>query len=142
MSRQERPCVDSYADIIGLTHHVSKHHPQMPMADRAAQFSPFAALTGYDDAVQETMRLTKRRIELDEYERQRLDERLQHLMAMMAQAGEPRRVRITYFCPDAYKEGGSYETVSGYVRKVDTYKKCICLTDGREILINDILELE
>ena len=142
MSRQESPCKDNYADIIGLAHHVSKHHPQMPMADRAAQFSPFAALTGYDDAVQETVRLTERRIELDEDETQRLDEQLQRLMDQMAQTKEPQRVRITYFCPDAYKEGGRYETVNGYIKKIDACNRCIRLTDGQEIALDEILELE
>ena len=94
-----------YDDIINLPHHVSTRHPQMSMYDRAAQFSPFAALTGYDDAIQETGRLTEQKIELDEETLEKLDERFQILQEHL---GEQPEVRFTYFKPDERKEGGAY----------------------------------
>ncbi len=130
---------NDYDDIIGLPHHVSQRHPQMPMADRAAQFSPFAALTGYEDAVRETVRLTERRIELDEYERERLDEQLRQLIA---RSGEAAQVCITYFCPDEHKEGGQYVTASGQIRQVDAYHGYILMSDHSKIAISEIVNLK
>ncbi len=130
--------MNEYEDIIHLPHHVSKKHPQMSMLDRAAQFSPFAALTGYDAAVEETARLTDRRIELDEYEAQHLDERLQELSEHLPEHPE---VSITYFLPDARKDGGEYITVTGCVKKIDHYERRIILMDGTLIPIHEVIQI-
>lgn len=128
-----------YEDIIHLPHHVSSKRPQMPMSDRAAQFSPFAALTGYDDAIQETGRLTVQRIELDEDELARLDEEFRVLQEHL---NEQPLVRFTYFKPDELKSGGAYLTVSGVIRKIRDYEREILLQDGTVIPVDDIVELE
>lgn len=99
-----------YDEIIDLPHHVSKTRPQMPMSDRAAQFSPFAALTGYDSAIKETGRLTDEKIELGEESLTALNARYQMLMDVLAEGPE---VRITYFKPDERKAGGAYVTIQG-----------------------------
>ena len=125
----------SYDDIIHLPHHVSTLHPQMSLYDRAAQFAPFKALTGYEDDVEETARLTDDRIELDEERIEQLDARLQLLEEHLA---ETPTVSITFFRPDAHKDGGSYETATGVVKKVDTVRRVIVLRDGREIAIGDV----
>lgn len=129
----------TYADILYLPHHVSKTRPQMPMSDRAAQFSPFAALTGYDDAIQETGRLTEQKIELDEEALQELNERFNILQEHLCEQPE---VRFTYFKLDARKDGGAYLTVSGVVRKIKLYEREILLKDGTIIPVDDILKME
>ena len=96
----------NYEDIINLTHHVSKKHPQMSMHDRAAQFAPFAALSGHSEAIAETARLTDRKIELDEYEKMNLDEKL---IVLQEHIRETPEINVTYFCPDDNKDGGRYE---------------------------------
>lgn len=111
----------------------------MSMEDRAAQFSPFAALTGYDAAIAETARLTDQRVELDEYERQALNEKLQFISEHL---NEPPKVSITYFLPDARKDGGEYVTVTGNVKKIDDYEHKIVLMDGTRILMEDMIGIE
>lgn len=128
-----------YEDIIHLPHHVSSKRPQMPMLDRAAQFSPFAALTGYDDAIHETGRLTAQRVELDEDELARLDEKFRVLQKHL---NEQPMVRFTYFKPDERKSGGAYMTVSGVIRKIRDYEREVLLQDGTIIPVDDIVELE
>lgn len=123
-----------YDDIIDLPHPTSERHPRMPMENRAAQFSPFAALSGYDDAVKETARLTDGKIDLTEEEKSILDARLQRLTP-----GE--NAAITYFQPDARKQGGAYLTASGEVKRIDGAAREIVLMDGRRIPIDDILEV-
>lgn len=130
--------MNEYEDILHLPHHVSKKHPQMSMQDRAAQFSPFAALTGYDAAVEETARLTDRRIELDEYEAQHLDEQIQKIVEQLQEHPE---VSITYFLPDARKDGGEYITVTGSVKKIENYERRIILTDGTSIPICEVIAM-
>lgn len=149
-----------YEDIIHLPHPVSRRHPPMPISDRAAQFAPFAALTGYGDVVKEAARLTEQKIELSEDQRVLLDERFRQLArALRGEAGEmcreagescqktekkqsgPEAV-ITYFLPDHRKEGGSYITVVGRVRKIDEFRQMVRLTDGTEIPIEDILDIQ
>ena len=105
-----------YQDIIDLPHYVSKTRPPMPMSDRAAQFSPFAALTGYDEAIGETARLTDRQRELDENELETLNRQLQ---SVLDQPEASREVSVTYFRPDGKKAGGSYVTVTGRLKKID-----------------------
>ena len=128
-----------YNEIMSLPHHVSKTHPQMPMSDRAAQFSPFAALTGYDSAIRETGRLTDERIELDAGALMALNMRYQLLMDSLKESPE---VRITYFKPDERKSGGAYLTVSGIVKKVDDYERMITMRDGVVIPLDDVLMIE
>lgn len=126
----------AYDDIIGLPHPTSAKHPRMPMADRAAQFSPFAALAGHGAAIQETARLTDQKIELTEDEKAVLDEKLR----LLADTGG--EAVFTYFLPDERKSGGAYVTVSGGLKKIDLLKHRIILTDGMVIPIGDILDIE
>lgn len=104
----------SYDDIIHLPHPVSPRHPQMPLADRAAQFSPFAALTGHDAAIRETARLTDSPVELEESGKEQLDRQLLLVQENLAQKPE---IEVTYFQPDEKKSGGVYVTVCGRVKK-------------------------
>lgn len=127
-----------YDDIIGLPHHVSDAHPHMPMTDRAAQFMPFRALTGYEDAVRETARYTDERIELTEDEKALLDMRLQKLADEIS--NQPK-VTLTYFRPDKKKAGGVYICVTGQLKKIDDHEGYLILTGGERILIEDILEI-
>ena len=128
-----------YDDIVDLPHHVSKKRPQMSMIDRAAQFSPFSALTGYEAAIKETGRLTEAQIEMDEDRKIELDRVLRVLMEKRAQNPE---VSITYFLPDEKKNGGAYVTVTGQVRKIDDFERTVMLLDGREISIDLITAIE
>ena len=128
-----------YDDIIHLPHHRSMKHPQMSRTDRAAQFSPFSALTGHDAAVRETERLTSQRIELDETALSALDARL-HLLQEHLQ--EQPVMGLTYFQPDARKSGGSYEKIKAVVRKIDHYERCLILSDGQKIPIDELFALE
>lgn len=127
-----------YDDIINLPHYISKKHPQMSLEARAAQFAPFAALTGYDDAVKETARLTNERIDLDEEAKMMLDAKLQ---VIREQLSEKPLVTITYFVPDAKKDGGKYITTNGNVKKIDDYKHLIILDNSLEIPINEIIDI-
>ena len=134
-----RRTIDDYADIINLPHHQSKTHPRMSNADRAAQFSPFAALTGYDAAVEEAARLTDERFELSEYRAAVLNEKLDWLYKNLS---EQPQVTIAYFVPDDRKDGGSYMTKGGCVKKIDDVKRIIMLEDQTVISINDIFNIE
>lgn len=129
----------SYDDIIHLPHHVSATHPHMSMAERAAQFSPFAALTGYEDVLTETARKTDQKIELDETIKEELDQKL-HLLAEHVQ--NPPSVSITYFQPDDYKEGGQYVTKTCRIRKINSMTQMIQTTDGSQIPICNLLKIE
>lgn len=131
--------MDKYDDIIGLPHHVSLVHPQMTLLNRAAQFSPFAALTGHEAAIEETARATEERVELDENEKERLDERLQMIREHLAQ--KPWIV-VTFFAADEKKSGGAYITKTGIVKKIDAYAKQIVLEEGTVIAIKDLRSLE
>ena len=133
------PAEEKYADIIHLPHRRSPSRVPMSRYDRAAQFSPFAALTGYEAAVTETARLTDQKAELSEDKKQMLDEKLRLLLDM---TDHPPAVRITRFVPDKRKAGGAYETVEGRVKAVDTYAGCVVLTDKRTVPIEDIWEIE
>lgn len=129
----------SYDDIINLPHHVSATRPHMPAIDRAAQFSPFAALTGYNDAIKETARLTGERVELDEYMKDVLSVRLQIIADQLKEHPE---IAITYFQPDEKKNGGSYVTVNSTVKKVDEYERVVVMTDGTRIPIDEIASID
>ena len=128
-----------YDEIMGLPHHISKTRPQMPMSDRAAQFAPFAALTGYDAAIKETRRLTDERIELDVEALSALDMKYQLLMEALDEAPE---VTITYFQPDERKAGGKYLTATGAVKKVDDFERRITMQDGTKIPMDDVLSID
>ena len=126
----------AYDDIIGLPHPTSARHPRMPMADRAAQFSPFAALSGHGAAIRETARLTDRKIELTEEEKAVLDEKLCLLLDTGGEAV------FTYFLPDERKDGGAYVTAAGSIKKLDPLERRVILTDGAVIPVEDILGIE
>ena len=128
-----------YDEIMGLPHHVSKTRPQMPMSDRAAQFAPFAALTGYDSAIKETGRLTDERIELDEEALTALDMKFQILMEALEEEPE---VSITYFKPDERKAGGSYLKVTGTLKKLDEYERILMLMNGQKIKLDAVLDID
>lgn len=128
-----------YADIIDLPHHVSKTRPKMSMHDRAAQFSPFAALTGYDAAIKETARWTDGKVDLDETSKVSLDEKLLFIMSRLA---EKPVVVITYFKKDERKDGGTYEVTEGCIRKVDVYEGSVVMEDRSKIRIEDIINID
>lgn len=128
-----------YDDIIRLPHHVSKTRPQMSMLDRAAQFSPFAALTGYDDAIKETGRLTDAKAEIGDEERDRLDRKQQYLQEIIADRPE---ITVTYFVPDEKKAGGSYTSHTGNLKRIDYFERLFVLTDGTKIPLDEIVDIE
>lgn len=128
-----------YADIINLPHHELTTRQRMPRINRAASFAPFAALTGYDDAVRETARLTSERIELDEGTKEILNNKLR---IALDKAGEQPEISITYFLPDTWKSGGAYVTVKAVIKRIDEYERLVILTDKSTIPINDIYEIE
>lgn len=128
-----------YDDIINLPHHVSTRHPKMPPADRAAQFSPFAALTGHEAAILETARLTDTFIELDEDQKELLDEQLALLRENLSQ--QPY-IEVTYFLPDPQKDGGAYVTFRGQVKKIDTYHHQILFTDKTAVPMDAVWSIE
>ena len=130
---------NNYEDIINFPHHVSVKRPQMSMLDRAAQFSPFAALTGYDDAIQETGRLTDEKINLSEEEKEALDRKQQILLERL---DERPALTVIYFVPDEKKSGGAYVTKSGNLKKIDEVERMMTLTDGTKISLDDVYDIE
>lgn len=139
MNDQYRKDDHAYDDIINLPHHVSGTHPQMTISDRAAQFAPFAALTGYDSVIRETARLTDRKIELDESAKDELNEVLQMVKEQLFLHPQ---VNVIYFTPDAKKSGGAYVTACGRVKKIDDYRREMVLEDGTVIALENIMLLE
>lgn len=127
-----------YDDILHLPHPTSKRHPRMPIADRAAQFSPFAALTGHGAAIEETARVTDRRIELDEDAKEQLDQMLQLLLERIDEQPE---ITVTWFSPDKKKAGGQYHTATGKLKRIDSREGRLILTDGNQIPLEDLLEI-
>lgn len=125
-----------YDDIIDLPRPKSKHEP-MPMSDRAAQFSPFAALTGYGDAIDETARLTDARIELSEEERAELDYKQQYLSTL-----DSPMVTVTYFVPDSRKSGGAYVTHTGVLKRVDEVERMMVFVDGTQVPLDEVVWIE
>ena len=128
--------MSEYDDIIDLPRPKSKHEP-MPMSDRAAQFSPFAALTGYGDAIDETARLTDRRIELSEEERAELDYKQQYLATLDAPT-----VTVTYFVPDERKSGGAYVTHTGVLKRVDEVESMVVFKDGLRVPLDEVMDIK
>ena len=129
----------NYDDIINLPHHVSPTRPRMSMIDRAAQFSPFSALTGHDSAVKETARLTDQRIELSEDMKNEINDRL---LFIAERKKEKTEIEITYFKPDEKKDGGAYITAFGSVKKINEYERVVIMNDGTKIQIDDIISID
>ncbi len=126
-----------YDDIIDLPHHVSATRPRMSIHDRAAQFMPFAALTGHDGAIRETARLTDRRLDLTE---DAIDELNRKLQLLRDTASTGRQVRVTYFLPDPKKDGGAYVEYTGALRRVDDAAGELIFQDGTRIAVEDIVD--
>ena len=130
--------MDKYEKIINLPHHVSKKHPPLDSDSYAAQFSPFAALTGYEDIVSETSRATDEKTELDDDAKLRLSRKLQIVLDHIE---ENPVISVTYFVQDKRKAGGKYVTVDGTIKKYDNYEKMIYMTDGTKIRLYDLYEI-
>ena len=130
---------DKYNDIINLPHYQSKKRPHMSIYDRAAQFSPFSALTGHDEAIKETARLTDKKIELDETTKIQLNEKFNYIMEHIYNQPE---ITVTYFIPDSLKSGGMYVDYTGCVKKYDYLNRILYFTDNTEIKVDDIIEIE
>ena len=128
-----------YESIISNRHYISRSRPHMQIGDRAAQFAPFAALTGYGDAIDETARYTDGKIELDETEKDNLD---RTLAVLQDKIKEQPAVTVTYFVPDERKSGGKYITVSKLLKKIDLTYRCMIFTDGDKINADDVIYLE
>ncbi|WP_312650155.1 hypothetical protein [Aminipila sp.] len=131
--------IKTYDDMIHLPHHISTKHPHMAVSDRAAQFSPFAALTGHDAAIKETARLTDERVAIDEYMKDVLNNKLRIILDRIK---EHPQIAITYFQPDEKKNGGSYITTSGTVKKINEYERIVFMTDDTEIPIDEISSID
>ena len=130
---------DNYNDIIHLPRHVSKRHPQMSLYNRAAQFAPFSALTGYGEAIAETARQTNPKIEMMEDDRQLMDRKL---LLLTNHLEEEPTITITYFQPDGRKSGGQYLTITGVVKAIRTNERIIIMKDRTKISIDAIVGLE
>ncbi len=127
-----------YDDIIDLPHHISERHPQMSMYNRAAQFAPFAALTGHDAAITEAARLTDAELELSESDAEVLNRKLAYLQSL----DEKPTISVTYFVPDDKKEGGSYHTATGIVKSVEPDKGVLLFEDGTGITVIRIKDID
>lgn len=128
-----------YEDIVDLPHHISKKYPQPTMADRAARFAPFVAITGYEEMVLEEARVTDDRIEMDESSKAALNEKLNMILEFIDEQPE---IKITYFEPDKRKVGGAYVNITGIVKRIDEYEHLVIMTDGKKIYIEDIYNLQ
>lgn len=131
--------IEKYKDMLYMERPISKHHAPMSMENRAAQFAPFAALTGYDDAVEEVSRVTSRKVELSEEMRAELDLILAEINSHIAEIPE---VKITYFVPDLSKDGGEYTDIITRIKKIDFVSRTLILQDKTSIAIDDILSIE
>ena len=130
---------EKYNDIINLPHHKSKTRKQMSMIDRAAQFSPFAALTGHEDAINETGRIVYEKTDLDENAKSVLNEKLQMISDFI---NDSPVITVTYYRPDIRKKGGAYVSYTGNVIKIDINRRVLVFSDMSEIIIDDISEIE
>lgn len=130
---------ENYSDIIRLPAPTSQKHSRMPLTNRAAQFAPFAALTGYESAISETKRLTKKRIDLDEDEMQELEYKLKILLDHI---DECPFVWVTHFQPDSYKEGGEYLTITGQIKKYNEIKRQLIFLTGEKIWVQSIVDID
>ena len=130
---------EKYRDMIDLPYPGESKHTRMLVRDRAAQFAPFAALTGFGAVLKETERITEKRIELDEYEKEKLNENLRLLLEKQESRPE---ITVTFFVPDEKKDGGAYRTISGHIKRVDEESHCLILEEGERILLEDIFDLK
>ncbi len=130
---------DQYDDIINLPHYEPRHHPRMSMLSRAAQFAPFAALTGYGAAIQESGRQTEEWIDKDESGNKELNRKMEKLLSEIS---KHPTVTISYFLPDNHKLGGSYQTYTGTLKHFDDYEKVLIMTDGKSIALDTINKIE
>ena len=130
---------ETYDDIVHLPHHVSKRHPQMSLYNRAAQFAPFAALTGYEEAIIETARLTAPKVDMMEDNQQLLDRKLALLSRSLR---EQPTVSITYFQPDKKKTGGQYLTITGVIKSIRDSERVILMADGKSVSIDTIINID
>ena len=128
----------NYDDIINMPCPTSKRHTRMPMIDRAAQFAPFAALTGYDDAIIETGRLTGEKLDLSDETKERIDLKINYLL----ENEENPDVTITYFVPDKKKAGGEYVTITDKIKKIDQFEHILIMEKGIKISLFEILTIE
>ncbi len=131
--------IEKYLDIINMPHHVSRKHPQMSRYERAAQFAPFAALTGYEDIIKEEGRLTDNRIEINEEAKHILDMKMNVLMNSI---NNIPLVSITYFVPDERKSGGEYITIDENVKKIDILKQQIITEKGTMVPVEEIVDMQ
>lgn len=131
--------IDRYEDILHMPHHVSPNRPRMSMLDRAAQFSPFAALSGYEAAIQETGRLTDSQVELEPDEAAVLDEKIRLLQHRQEEQPE---ITLIYFVPDERKPGGAYARITGRVSRIDPQKQTIRMTDGTAVSFRQLRTIE
>ena len=129
---------NDYDDIINQPHYEPKHHPRMSMWNRAAQFAPFAALTGYDAAIQESNRVTEDWINLEESGNEELNRKMKLILSKLS---EQPHVTIEYFVPDEHKEGGSYQSYTGNIKRIDEYEKTMVMTDGKKIQLKMITNI-
>ena len=129
---------NDYDDIINQPHYEPKHHPRMSMWNRAAQFAPFAALTGYDSAIQESNRVTEDWINLEESGNEELNRKMELILSKLS---EQPHVTIEYFVPDEHKEGGSYQSYTGNIKRIDEYEKTMVMTDGKKIQLKMITNI-
>jgi hypothetical protein len=130
---------EKYKNIIGMAHHVSPTRPRMSRLDRAAQFAPFSALVGYEDAIDETARLTDQRLIPTQEQIDRIDRKIQYLFEHKE---DDQTVTVVYFVPDQRKNGGAYLRVTGQIRRIDVTEKFILMEDGKKIPMLDIYHLE
>ena len=137
--KAQDPVYFPYEDLVDLPHPVSKIHPPMARMDRAAQFNPFAALTGYEEEIEEAARLTEEKIVLGEDEKRFLDKQLQYLFTQIQR--QPL-IEVIYFVKDEKKVGGTYMTKKGRLKKIDSYQKHIIFTDGTRIAFADLRQLD
>ena len=128
-----------YEDIVNLPRHISKVHPQATMADRAARFSPFAAISGYEDMVKEAARVTEERIDITDASKELLNEKLNMIIEFLDEEPE---VTITYFEPDKKKDGGAYISITGTVKRIDEYERIVLMSDDKKIRIDEIYAIE
>lgn len=128
-----------YEDIVNIPRHISKVHPQATMADRAARFSPFAAISGYEDMVKEAARVTEERIDITDATKELLNEKLNMIIEFLDEAPV---VTITYFEPDKKKDGGAYISITGTVKRIDEYERIVLMSDDKKIRIEEIYAIE
>ena len=128
-----------YEDIVNLPRHITKIHPQATMDDRAARFSPFAAISGYEDMVKEAARVTEERIDITDATKELLNEKLNMIIEFLDEEPE---VTITYFEPDKKKDGGAYISITGTVKRIDEYERFVLMSDDKKIRIEEIYAIE